>query len=113
MPNPDAEIAFINSTEAARFLAWLGNVSLTGPVNAASKGAINLSAVMQLIETVTGMQAQILKQTVDEDMSPFGVQQSWTMDTSKAEHAGYAFEALMDWFPGLVREIALALQSER
>ncbi|KAA8786808.1 NAD-dependent epimerase/dehydratase family protein [Paenibacillus amylolyticus] len=113
MPNPDAEIAFINSTEAARFLAWLGNVSLTGPVNAASKGAINLSAMMQLIETVTGMQAQILKQTVDEDMSPFGVQQSWTMDTSKAEHAGYAFEALMDWFPGLVREIALALQSER
>ena len=34
------------------------------------------------------------------------------MDTTKAEQAGYTFEALMDWFPGLVREVALALQSE-
>ncbi|WP_339176988.1 NAD-dependent epimerase/dehydratase family protein [Paenibacillus sp. FSL H8-0317] len=113
MPNPDAEIGFINSTEAARFLAWLGHSSITGPVNAASKGAITLSAMMHLIETVTGMQSQILKETVKEDMSPFGIEQSWTMETTKAEQAGYTFEPLMDWFPGLVREVALALQSER
>lgn len=113
MPNPEAEIGFIHSTEAARFLAWLGNISLTGPVNASSKGSITLKAMMSLIETVTGMQSQILRQTVEEDMSPFGVEQSWTMDTSKAEQSGYTFEPLMDWFPGLVREIALALQSER
>ncbi|WP_433743984.1 NAD-dependent epimerase/dehydratase family protein [Paenibacillus amylolyticus] len=113
MPNPDAEIGFINSTEAARFLAWLGHSSITGPVNAASKGAITLSAMIHLIETVTGMQSQILKETVKEDMSPFGIEQSWTMETNKAEQAGYTFEALMDWFPGLVREVALALQSER
>lgn len=111
IPNKDAEIAFINSTEAARFLAWLGKHSLTGPVNAASKGTITLSAMMNLIETVTGMQAQILTRTGPEDMSPFGVAQSWFMDTTKAEQEGYSFEALMDWFPGLVREVALALQS--
>ncbi|OMF15435.1 NAD-dependent dehydratase [Paenibacillus amylolyticus] len=113
MPNPDAEIGFINSTEAARFLAWLGHSSISGPVNAASKGAITLSAMMHLIETVTGMQSQVLTETVKEDMSPFGIEQSWTMETTKAEQAGYTFEALMDWFPGLVREVALALQSER
>ncbi|MFS0868948.1 NAD-dependent epimerase/dehydratase family protein [Paenibacillus xylanilyticus] len=112
MPNPEAEIGFINSTEAARFLAWLGHSSITGPVNAASKGSITLSAMMDLIETVTGMQSQVLRETVQEDMSPFGISESWTMDTSKAEEAGYTFEALMDWFPGLVREVALALQSE-
>lgn len=113
MPNPDAEIGFINSTEAARFLAWLGHSSITGPVNAASKGAITLSAMIHLIETVTGMQSQILTETVKEDMSPFGIEQSWTMETTKAEQAGYTFEPLMEWFPGLVREVALALQSER
>ena len=86
MPNPGAEIGFL-LYYAARFLAWLGNVSLTGPVNAV-QGAITLDAMMQLIETVTGMQAQILKQTVDEDMSPFGVEQSWTMDTSKQSRQG-------------------------
>ncbi|CAM3083827.1 MULTISPECIES: NAD-dependent epimerase/dehydratase family protein [Paenibacillus] len=112
MPNPNAEIGFINSTEAARFLAWLGHSSITGPVNAASKGTITLSAMMHLIETVTGMQSQVLTETIKEDMSPFGISESWTMDTSKAEQAGYTFEALMDWFPGLVREVALALQSE-
>ncbi|MGF9696336.1 NAD-dependent epimerase/dehydratase family protein [Paenibacillus sp. MABNR03] len=112
MPNPEAEIGFINSTEAARFLAWLGHSTITGPVNAASKGSITLSAMMNLIETVTGMQSQVLRQTAEEDMSPFGISESWTMETSKAEEAGYTFEALMDWFPGLVREVALALQSE-
>lgn len=112
MPNPDAEIGFINSTEAARFLAWLGHSSITGPVNAASKGSISLAAMMDLIETVTGMQSQVLRETVQEDMSPFGISESWTMDTTKAEQAGYTFEELMDWFPGLVREVALALQSE-
>ena len=25
------------------------------------------------------------------------------METTKAEQAGYTFEPLMDWFPGLVR----------
>ncbi|MCM3172185.1 NAD-dependent epimerase/dehydratase family protein [Paenibacillus sp. MER 99-2] len=112
MPNPEAEIGFINSTEAARFLAWLGHSSMTGPVNAASLGAIKLSEMMKLIESVTGMQSQILSETGEEDMSPFGISESWTMNTDKAEQAGYTFESLEDWFPGLVREVALALQSE-
>lgn len=40
IPNPDAQMSFINSDEAASFLLWLGQSDLEGPVNACSNGEI-------------------------------------------------------------------------
>lgn len=105
VPNPEAVISFIRSDEAAEFLYWLGHSALTGPVNACSDGTLSIGEILAVIEQVTGQQAVIRQKTSDQDMSPFGIDQSWHMDTTKARKAGFSFLSLAQWFPELVTSI--------
>ncbi|WP_233277796.1 hypothetical protein [Paenibacillus durus] len=47
------------------------------------------------------------EKTADEHMSPFGIPQSWYMDTTKAQAAGFSFLTLADWFPELVNDLKI------
>ncbi|CAM3872412.1 NAD-dependent epimerase/dehydratase family protein [Cohnella lubricantis] len=105
IPNPDARISFISSDEAASFLAWIGQSSLIGPVNACSRGEITPRQILAIIERAAGRQALMRDETEPSNMSPFGVPESWYMDTTKAESAGYVFQALETWLPKLVEDI--------
>lgn len=105
IPNPDALISFIRSDEAAEFLYWLGHSPLTGPVNACSDGTLSIGEIIAIIEQATGQQALIQPATSEKDMSPFGIDQSWYMDTTKARKAGFSFLSLSQWFPELVSSI--------
>lgn len=106
VPNEHAILSFIHSDEAAAFLSWLGNKQLEGPINACSKGEMSLRQMISLIEDAVGKKATVEKNTDDKHMSPFGVPESWYMDTSKAEQAGFSFQALEGWFPRLVDELS-------
>ncbi|WP_150266957.1 NAD-dependent epimerase/dehydratase family protein [Paenibacillus tepidiphilus] len=110
IPNPQAQMSMIRSDEAADFLYWLGFSGLTGPINACSDGTLTIGGIISMIEEVTGTQASIQPQTADEDMSPFGIRESWYMDTEKARKAGYSFLQLAEWFPQLVDELAASLR---
>lgn len=110
IPNPDAKISFIRSDEAADFLYWLGHSTLTGPVNACSDGTLAIGAIISIIEEATGAQAMILSETADADMSPFGIDESWYMDTTKARSAGFSFLALDHWFPELVSTLSTSFR---
>lgn len=110
--NPDASISFITSAETAKFLDWLGENELTGPINACSDGEITIGEIIRLIESITGKTALIERETTQEHQSPFGIPSSWVMDNTKAREAGYQFEALGDWLPGLIRHIAESGQKE-
>jgi hypothetical protein len=55
-----------------------------------------------MIEKETEKEAIIQSQTADEHMSPFGIEHSWFMDTSKAQSEGFRFLNLNDWLPELV-----------
>ncbi|WP_438496543.1 NAD-dependent epimerase/dehydratase family protein [Paenibacillus sp. IHBB 3054] len=105
IPNTQAAISFIRSDEAADFLYWLGFSQLTGPVNACSDGTLTIGGILSIIEAATGKQAVIEAEAADEDMSPFGITESWHMDTTKARSAGFPFLALSDWFPELVTQL--------
>ena len=48
--NMDAEMGFIQATEAARFLHWAGMNDVEGPINAAANGTISLKDLIALIE---------------------------------------------------------------
>ncbi|MFS0838871.1 NAD-dependent epimerase/dehydratase family protein [Paenibacillus sp. 1P03SA] len=106
IPNPDALLTFIDSDEAASFLGWLGTSKLEGPVNACSKGETTPGKIVSLIEEALNKQAHVTDKTDEDHMSPFGVPESWYMDTSKAEAAGYTFRRLDDWLPDLIRNLA-------
>lgn len=106
IPNPEAQISFIRSDEAADFLYWLGcSSTMAGPFNACSDGTVRIKDILTMIEEETEKHAIIQKQTADEHMSPFGIEQSWFMDTTKAQSAGYKFLNLKNWLPELVSSL--------
>ncbi|OKP81477.1 NAD-dependent dehydratase [Paenibacillus helianthi] len=105
VPNPQALISFIRSDEAADFLYWLGFSPLTGPVNACSDGTLTIGNILSIIGQATGQQAEVQSETADKDRSPFGIRESWYMDTAKARKAGFPFLKLAEWFPELVLEL--------
>lgn len=111
VPNSAAQISFIRSDEAADFLLWLGHTHLTGPVNACSDGTVRIREIISIIEQATGKQAVMKEKTADEHMSPFGITQSWYMDTSKAQSEGYSFLSLNEWLPELITSLNRSYKS--
>jgi nucleoside-diphosphate-sugar epimerase len=106
IPNLNTKMSFINSDEAASFLAWLGHSNLEGPVNACSHGQLTIGQLISLITQTTGKKANIVTESEEVHSSPFGVPESWYMDTTKAGAAGFEFKQLSDWMPKLINEIA-------
>lgn len=115
IPNPQAEISFIRSDEAADFLYWLGHEgsAVTGPVNACSDGTLTIGGVMSIIERITGHSAVAQSEAADGDQSPFGIEESWFMDTSKARSAGFSFLSVSEWFPELVAVLNHSLRQHQ
>lgn len=113
IPNPQAEILFIRSDEAADFLHWLGSSTLTGPVNACSDGTLTIGGVISIVEAATGKPAVVRRETADSDSSPFGIEESWVMDTAKARSAGFSFLSLSGWFPELVTSLNHSLRQHQ
>ncbi|WP_026694612.1 NAD-dependent epimerase/dehydratase family protein [Peribacillus kribbensis] len=105
VPNMEAKMSFINSDEAARFLFWTGERQAAGPMNACSHGEITLADLVKEIESATGNKANVTVQAPDEQMSPYGVENSWYMDHSKAASQGFEFDELSEWLPALILKL--------
>lgn len=103
--NMDAEMSFIQASEAAKFLAWVGLHDVEGPINATANGTISLKQLIALIEEKTGEHAKIALLGTDESRSPYAIPASWYMTTEKAQQAGFTFSELNDWLPTLVEAI--------
>ncbi len=92
--NPNAAIAFIKSTQAGEFLSWLAESELQGPVNASSTGTITLQEVFDYVEAKTGKKPIL---THDGEEAPYNGSEGFSLDTQKADNAGYPFPGLSSW----------------
>lgn len=101
-PNIAARTSLADSSDAARFLQWSLGRDLTGPVNVASPQDIALSELVALIEARVGRKANLATQATDETHSPYGIDQSRSMDVSRLIAAGFAARPLDAWVPGLI-----------
>ncbi|AZU62837.1 NAD-dependent epimerase/dehydratase family protein [Neobacillus mesonae] len=104
--NMDAEMSYIQATEAAEFLKWSGMTNVEGPYNATANGKISLSNLIKLIEEATGKSAKIALVGNEEIRSPYAVPVSWYMTNDKAAKEGFQFTNLQDWLKPLVEAIA-------
>jgi len=104
--NMDAEMSFIQATEAARFLKWAGFSEVEGPYNATANGKVALSDLMKLVEEATGKTAKISLVGNDEIRSPYAIPSSWYMTNEKATNNGFQFTNLHDWLKPLIEAIA-------
>lgn len=113
LPNPQAEMSYITSDEAARFLFWLKSQHFEGPVNACSDGVLSIRQIIQLIEEGVGKSALIVDTSDPQQaaafdtahLSPFGVPDQWGLNTSKAVQHGFKFDSIQDWYPQLITSI--------
>jgi nucleoside-diphosphate-sugar epimerase len=102
MPNKEAILSFIHSSEAAAFLCWLKDAPVEGPINACAVGEISLHNMIAMIEEEVGEKANIVKESTPENQSPYGLPDSWYMDTTKAREAGFVFTELESWLSVLI-----------
>ncbi|MFI1784916.1 reductase [Streptomyces rubiginosohelvolus] len=95
--------SFIHEPEIARFLAWAAAVDFTGPVNAASHGALDVRELCEGIGGAIGREPR-LTDGPDEVPSPFSFDRCYAMDTARASGLGFGFSAVRDWLPQVIEE---------
>ena len=97
--NLDAQMGFIRSDEAGKFMAFLAEKDFKGAINGCSKGTISLREIIDYVEKKTGTKA-----IIDEegDNAPYNGEPEYSISTDKAEKLGFQFSNLKDWIYDLI-----------
>jgi len=105
--NLDANLSFIRSCEAGKFLAWLADKDFCGPVNAGSVGNISLTEIIAYIENKTGIRAIVSE---DGEKAPYNGCPSFSLVLNRihrqTHNDGFIFSNLKDWIFNLIDELA-------
>jgi nucleoside-diphosphate-sugar epimerase len=104
-PKIDGRISFVQSSDAAGFLASLASRPLPGPVNCCSVEPIVLRELVHEIELAVGRDAIITGNEKEGVPSPFGIEDDWFMNTRKMQTYGFLPEPIIGWLPGLIRRL--------
>jgi nucleoside-diphosphate-sugar epimerase len=104
IPDLDARLSLISSTEAADFLAWVALSAHVGPINAASTGDLAIGRLLRLIEAATGRRASVRIEGNRRHASPFAGPHSWTLDQRLAAAMGFQFSDVETWLVPLIDE---------
>ncbi|WP_330329043.1 NAD-dependent epimerase/dehydratase family protein [Streptomyces sp. NBC_00536] len=96
--------SFVHHEEIARFLHWTGSGTFTGPVNAASHGALTVTELCDLIAAGTGRRPRYRTVPGGGAASPFSFDRSYAMDNGRAARLGFGFGRVEDWLPGAAAE---------
>lgn len=97
--NIDAQMGFIRSDEAGKFMSFLVDNELRGAVNGSSKGTISIHEVLDYVEKKTGCRALLAD---DGDNAPYNGETEYSINTDKAEALGFEFTTLKDWIYDLI-----------
>ena len=92
--NPDAQMGFIRSDEAGKFLAFLADKDFNGAINGSSAGTISMREVVEYVESKTGKKAVLSE---DGDKAPYNGEPEYSINTEQAVGLGYQFSVLKGW----------------
>jgi nucleoside-diphosphate-sugar epimerase len=106
VPNLEAETSYIHSGEAARFLLWLGEGSVTGPINACSIGGLTIGEILERIGKGLGKEPVVVAAGPENDQTPIADSESLLLDTTRARELGFLFEPIRSWFPPLIDQLS-------
>ncbi|MFD5461607.1 NAD-dependent epimerase/dehydratase family protein [Kitasatospora sp. NPDC127059] len=96
--------SFVHAPEIARFLAWAALADFTGPVNAASEGALDVRQLCEVVGQVVGAEPLLTAGGAREPLSPFSFDHCYAMDTGRSARQGFRFSHISDWLPQAVKE---------
>jgi nucleoside-diphosphate-sugar epimerase len=101
VPASARRTSFVTADDMARFLAWAGEASFTGPVNAASEGGLSVAELAEALGEALGRAPVRLDPA--GAASPFGFPGEYTLDTTRARALGFTFTPVESWLPDLAR----------
>ena len=97
--NMDAQMEFVSSNEAGRFLAFLAEQEGTGAVNGSSTGTISLREIITYVEGKTGRRAVLSKAG---DNGPYNGAPDYSLNTRLASEWKFDFSPLKSWIYDLI-----------
>ena len=102
-PNLDAHFSYVRAEDAAAALQWMIETGQKDVFNIGAKDSWSNRELLAQIENVVRKKAVLSK---DGTPSPFGIEQSYTMDVNKACQAGHEAQSLEKWLPELIKNIS-------
>jgi len=100
--NIDARLSFVQSCEAGRFIAWLADTDICGPVNIGSIGDVSLAEIITYVEGKTGINAVLAD---DGERGAYNSSPSHSMNYGKVARNGGTLSSLRDWIFTLLDEL--------
>lgn len=98
--------SFIHHQEIADLLYWAASQSFTGPVNAASHGALDVTALSGMVAAHVGRPPRYRVVARGAEASPFSFDRPYAMDNGRATALGFGFGRVEDWLPAAIAEAA-------
>lgn len=97
--NMDAQMSFIRSDEAGRFIAYLVDKNYNGAVNGCSYGTISLREILDYVEKKTGKKA-IMEST--GEAAPYNGTVSHSVNIDRAAELEFQFSNIEEWIYELI-----------
>ena len=92
--NLEAQMGFIRSDEAGKFISFLTDKDVKGAINGSAVGTVSMKEIINYVERKTGAKAMIDK---GGDAAPYNGEPEYSINTKKAETLGFQFSVLHDW----------------
>lgn len=92
--NLEAQMGFIRSDEAGKFISFLTDKDVKGAINGGAGGTISIKEIIGYVEQKTGTKAVIDQ---EGDTAPYNGEPEYSINTEKAEALGFRFSVLHDW----------------
>lgn len=104
----NAQMSFVKSDEAGRFLAFLTEQEYTGTINGSSEGTISLLEILNHVEAMTGKHAILSK---DGDCAPYNGRMDYSINTKLASDLGFHFSPVHSYIFDLIDDYIEIAQS--
>ncbi|MBN1891344.1 MAG: NAD-dependent epimerase/dehydratase family protein [Clostridiales bacterium] len=102
--NAEARFSMIESTQAGAFLAFLADRKETGPINAAARGHISVSEIIQMSEEILSKKAILGSNGIPAEFNGYPHN---TLSTERAEAMGFEFDELDSTIRDLLQTYAV------
>lgn len=97
--NLKAQMAFVRSDEAGRFLAFVGESEFTGAINGANEQTISIEEIADYVQLKTG-KSPVLSESGEP--APYNGADDYFLNLDRAKALGFSFTPLSDWIYGLI-----------
>ncbi|PTH87531.1 reductase [Streptomyces sp. A244] len=104
VPTVNRPATYVYVEEIARFLAWAAGEDFTGPVNAASSGALSTEELCAAVAAHVPCGRAEFRPVEVGEVSPFSFRRFYGMDNARAARLGFTFSEARQWLPRAVAE---------